>query len=91
MNKQEFIDLVASKTSLSKKDAGLAVNAFCDVVKEQLAQGEKISLVGFGTFEVSETRERVGRNPRTGETTTIPARKNPKLKFGKAVKDAVNQ
>ena len=89
MTKQEFIDAVAEKTELTKKDAALAVNAFCDVVAEQLAKGEKVSLVGFGTFEATEVGERKGRNPKDGSELIIPAHKNPRLKFGKAVKDSI--
>ena len=75
---------------LSPKDAEAAVKAFTDVVAEALKAGDKIQLVGFGTFEVSERAAREGRNPRTGETMTIEASKTPKFKAGKALKDLVN-
>ena len=90
MNKTELIDAMASKTGLTKKNAEAALNAFVETVSEQLAQGDKISLVGFGTFEVAERAEREGRNPQTGETMKIAASKAPKFKAGKALKDMVN-
>ena len=90
MNKTELIAAVAEKAVISKKDAERAVKAFTDVVSEELVNGGKIQLVGFGTFEVSERPAREGRNPRTGETMTIAATKTPKFKVGKALKDMVN-
>lgn len=90
MNKTEFISAIAEKAELSKKDAEKALKAFTDVVEEELKKGEKIQLVGFGTFEVSERSAREGRNPQTGETMKIEACKAPKFKAGKALKDAVN-
>ena len=90
MNKTELIAAVAEKAEISKKDAEEAVKAFTDVVSEELVNGGKIQLVGFGTFEVSERPAREGRNPRTGETMTIAATKTPKFKVGKALKDMVN-
>ena len=90
MNKPELIAAVAEKAEISKKDAEKAVKAFTDVVSEELVNGGKIQLVGFGTFEVSERPAREGRNPRTGETMTIAATKTPKFKVGKALKDMVN-
>ena len=90
MNKAELVAAMAEKTELSKKDAEAAVKAFTDVVAEALKAGDKIQLVGFGTFEVSERAAREGRNPRTGETMTIEASKTPKFKAGKALKDLVN-
>ena len=90
MNKTELIAAVAEKAEISKKDAEKAVKAFTDVVTEELVNGGKIQLVGFGTFEVSERPAREGRNPRTGETMTIAATKTPKFKVGKALKDMVN-
>ena len=90
MNKTELIAAVAEKAEISKKDAEKAVKAFTDVVSEELVNGGKIQLVGFGTFEVSERPAREGRNPRTGETVTIAATKTPKFKVGKALKDMVN-
>lgn len=90
MNKTELVAAMAEKTELSKKDAEKALKAFTDVVAEELKKGEKVQLVGFGTFEVAEREAREGRNPRTGETMTIAASKSPKFKAGKALKDAVN-
>ena len=90
MNKTELIAASAEKTELSKKDAEKALKAFTDVVEEELKKGEKIQLVGFGTFEVSERAAREGRNPQTGETMQIAASKSPKFKAGKALKDAIN-
>lgn len=89
MNKSELVYAVAEKAELSKKDAESAVSAVIAAVTEALAAGEKVQLVGFGTFEVRERAERVGRNPQTKETITIPASKNPVFKAGKALKDAV--
>ena len=90
MNKTELVAAVAEQAGLSKKDAEAAVKAFTDVVAEALKAGNKIQLVGFGTFEVSERAAREGRNPRTGETMIIEASKTPKFKAGKALKDLVN-
>ena len=90
MNKTELIAAVAEKAELSKKDAEKAVKAFTDVVSEELVNGGKIQLVGFGTFEVAERPAREGRNPRTGETMKIAASKSPKFKAGKALKDSLN-
>ena len=90
MNKTELIDVMASKTGMTKKNAEAALNAFVETVSEQLAKGDKISLVGFGTFEVAERAEREGRNPQTGETMKIAASKAQKFNAGKALKDSVN-
>ena len=90
MNRTELVAAMAEKTQLSKKDADLALKAFIDVVSEEMQKGEKVLLVGFGTFEVSERAAREGRNPQTGETMTISASKSPKFKAGKALKDLVN-
>lgn len=90
MNKTELVAAIAEKTELSKKDAEKALKAFTDVVAEELKKGEKIQLVGFGTFEVAERPAREGRNPRTGETMKIAASKSPKFKAGKALKDSLN-
>ena len=90
MNKTELVAAIAEKAGLSKKDAEGAVKAFTDTVAEQLKAGEKIQLVGFGTFEVAERAARTGKNPQTGEAIKIPASKAPKFKAGKALKDTVN-
>ena len=90
MNKTEFIAAVAEKAEISKKDSEKALKAFVDVVAEQLKAGDKVQLVGFGTFEVSERAAREGRNPQTGKTMSIPASKAPKFKAGKALKDSIN-
>lgn len=90
MNKTEFIAAVAEKAEISKKDSEKALKAFVDVVTEQLKAGDKVQLIGFGTFEVSERAAREGRNPQTGKTMTIAACKAPKFKAGKALKDAIN-
>ena len=81
MNKMELVSAIAEKSDLSKRDAEAALNA--------LKKGEKIQLVGFGTFEVSERAERTGRNPQTGEEMVIPASKMPKFKVGKLLKDSI--
>ena len=90
MNKTEFIAAVAEKAEISKKDSEKALKAFVDVVTEQLKAGDKVQLVGFGTFEVSERAAREGRNTQSGKTMTIAACKAPKFKAGKALKDAIN-
>ena len=90
MNKTELIAAMAEKTELTKKDTERALKAFIDVVTDELKQGEKVQLVGFGTFEVSERPERKGINPKTKATITIPASKAPKFKAGKALKETVN-
>ena len=90
MNKTELVAAIADQAEISKKDAEKALKAFTDVVAEELKKGEKIQLVGFGTFEVSERAARTGRNPQTGAEMTIPASKAPKFKAGKALKDSLN-
>ena len=89
MNKTELIAAVAAKTDLSKKDADAAVSAVLGAITDALKAGDKIQLVGFGTFEVRNRAAKQGRNPRTGETMTVPASKVPAFKAGKALKDAV--
>ncbi|MBD9017880.1 MAG: HU family DNA-binding protein [Coprococcus comes] len=90
MNKAELVAAVAEQADISKKDAEKVLKAFVDVVTEEMKKGEKVQLVGFGTFEVSERAAREGRNPQTGKTMKIEACKAPKFKAGKALKDAVN-
>ena len=90
MNKTELVAAVAEKAELSKKDAEKALKAFVDVVSEELVKGEKVQVVGFGTFEVTERKEREGRNLQTREPMIIPASKAPKFRPGKALKDMVN-
>ena len=89
MNKTELIAAVAEKTDLSKKDADAAVSAVLGAITDALKAGDKIQLVGFGTFEVRNRAAKQGRNPRTGETMTVPASKVPAFKAGKDLKDAV--
>ena len=90
MNKAELTDAVAASANLSKADAGNAVDAVFDAIEAALAKGDSISLIGFGTFSVSNRAARTGRNPRTGETIQIAASRAAKFKAGKALKDAVN-
>ena len=90
MNKAELVAAIAEKTEVSKKDSEKALKAFIDVVTEELKKGEKVQLVGFGTFETSKRAAREGRNPQTGETMKIAASVAPKFKPGKALKDAMN-
>ena len=87
MNKTELVAAMAKETNLSKKDVEAVLKSFIDVVSEELKKGEKVQLVGFGTFEVSERAAREGRNP---QTMKIEASKAPKFKAGKALKDMVN-
>ena len=89
MTKSEIVAAVADKANLTRKDAEIAVEAFLDCIAEGLANNEKVVLSGFGTFEVRERVERTDRNPRTGETITIPGQKTPAFKAGKVLKDAV--
>ena len=90
MNKTQFIEAIAAKADIKKKDAEAAVNAMTEVIAEALKAGEKIKLVGFGTFEVKERAAREGRNPKTGETIQIAASKSPAFSAGKGLKDAIN-
>lgn len=90
MKKSELVAAIAEKTDLTKKDAEKALKAFTDVVAEELKKGGKIQLVGFGTFEVAERKERECINPRTKEKVKVPATKAPKFKAGSALKDFVN-
>ena len=89
MTKIELINAVAAKADLKKKDADAAVNAVFDAIQDCLASGEKVQIVGFGTFEVKERAERQGRNPFSGETITIGASKHPAFTAGKSLKEAV--
>ncbi|HBL35831.1 MAG TPA: DNA-binding protein [Firmicutes bacterium] len=91
MTKTELIDQVAEKSSLTKKDSGKAVDAIFSVMTEALSKGDKVQLVGFGSFEVKERSARTGRNPQTGATIEIKARKVPVFKPGKALKEAVDR
>ncbi|MCC8028419.1 MAG: HU family DNA-binding protein [Lachnospiraceae bacterium] len=90
MNKTELAAEMAKKSGLSRKDAEKALAAFTETVKEALQNGEKVQLIGFGTFEVSERAEREGHNPSNGDKIIIAACKVPKFKAGKALKDAIN-
>ena len=90
MNKSEMIDMVAEAADISKAAAGRAVDAVFEGISITLKSGDSVTLVGFGTFSVSDRAARSGRNPRTGETIQIKASKMPKFKAGKALKDAVN-
>ena len=90
MNKTEFIAAVAEEAGLSKTDAAKAVKAFTDVVTEEMKKGEKVQLIGFGSFEVSKRPAREGINPATKEKITIAAANVPKFKAGKALKEALN-
>lgn len=89
MNKTELVSAVAEKTGLSKKDSDAAVNATIDAITESLKNDDKVTLVGFGTFEVRARAERMGKNPQTGEAIKIAASKVPAFKAGKALKDAL--
>lgn len=91
MNKTELVAAVAEKAEVTKKDADKVVTALLDTVTEALAEGDKIQIVGFGTFEVRARDAREGKNPRTGEKITIAASKVPAFKAGKALKDIVNK
>ena len=90
LNKQELVANVAEQASLTKKDAEKAVNAVFEAIKSALSEGDRIQLIGFGTFEVKDRKARKGRNPQSGEEIDIPASKTPVFKAGKALKDSVN-
>lgn len=90
-NKAELVEAVAKKTGFTKKESANAVNAVFEALQDIIASGDKISLVGFGSFDTVERGERTGRNPQTGEPMTIPARTVPHFKAGKGLKEAVNK
>ena len=89
MNKTELIAAIAAKSNLTKKDSELALTAALEAITEALVEGDKVQLIGFGTFETKKREAREGRNPRTGETIKVPASKAPVFKAGKALKDKV--
>ncbi len=91
MNKSELVAAIAEQSGASKKDTEKVLKAFVDVVTEELKKGEKVSFVGFGTFEVSERAARKGINPKTKEEIEIAASKSPKFKAGAALKNAINE
>ena len=91
MNKSDLVAAVAAKTGSTKKDAEASINAFVDTVSGALVKGDKVQLVGFGSFEVRKRAARKGRNPQTKEEIKIPASKAPVFKAGKALKDLVNK
>ena len=91
MNKAELIEAISNETNCQKKDIDTVLNAYVNVVTNTLKKGEKIQLVGFGTYEVLNRSARIGRNPSTGEEMKIPAARIPKFKAGKRLKDAVNK
>lgn len=90
MTKSELINQIAEKSELTKKDAEKAFSAVVSSITDALVSGEKVQIVGFGTFEVRDRKEKLSKNPQTGETITVPAKKAPAFKAGKALKDAVN-
>ncbi len=90
MNKTQLIEVIADKSGLKKKEAEAALNAMTEAITEALKAGDKVQLVGFGTYEVKARAARSGRNPKTGETIQIAASKHPAFTAGKALKDAVN-
>lgn len=91
MTKSELIEKVAEKTGMTKKDSGKAVDAVLEAITKALGKGEKVSLVGFGTFDVRKRAARMGRNPQTGKAIKIAARKVPAFKAGKSLKEAVGK
>ena len=90
MNKQELIAAVAAEANITKADAGKAVDAMTATITKALKKGDSVTLIGFGTFKVSQRAARTGRNPQTGKELKIAARKAPGFSAGKALKDAVN-
>ena len=91
MTKADLVKAVSEKANCPKKDAEMAINTVIDCITDAVAQGEKVQIVGFGTFEVRERGEKKCKNPRTGEAMITPAKKAPVFKAGKALKDAVNK
>ena len=91
MNKMELVAAAAEKAGMTKKDADAAIRAMLEAIEEALVKGEKIQLMGFGTFEIRERPARQGKNPRTGEAVSIPAARVPVFKAGKALRDAVGK
>jgi len=91
MNKNDLIEVIAAASEVSKAAATRALDAVIDAISSSLAKGDPVTLVGFGTFDVSSRKERAGRNPQTGETITIPAAKVPRFKAGKHLKEQVNK
>ncbi|CBL17175.1 MULTISPECIES: HU family DNA-binding protein [Ruminococcus] len=91
MTKADLVKAVSEKANCPKKDAEMAINTVIDCITDAVAQGEKVQIVGFGTFEVRERGEKKCKNPRTGEEMITPAKKAPVFKAGKALKDAVNK
>ncbi len=89
MNKSELIGVVSEKTEISKKDTEKVINAVLETITDELSKGDKIQLVGFGTFEVRERKAREGRNPATGDTIKIPTSKVPAFKAGKTLREKV--
>ena len=90
MTKSELINQIAEKSELTKKDAEKAFSAVVSTITDALVSGEKVQIVGFGTFEVRDRKEKLSKNPQTGEAIKIPASKAPKFKAGKALKDSIN-
>jgi len=90
MNKSELVSAVAGKTGLTQKDSGAAISAVFDIISDTLTAGEKVQLVGFGSFEVKAREARMGRNPKTREPMQIQASKSPVFRAGRGLKDAVN-
>ncbi len=91
MNKSQLIDAISEKAGINKNEAQAALEAITQSIEEALSQGEEVSLIGFGTFKVTERAARTGRNPKTGETMQISASRSPSFKAGKALKEACNQ
>ena len=91
MNKTDLVNVVAAETKVAKKDVDAVIAATVKAITEALKDGDKVALIGFGTFEVKATAAREGRNPKTGETITIPASKKPAFSASKALKDIVNE
>ena len=90
MNKNDLIAAIAESTEIDKKDVKAVIDSMTEIITEELKKGEKVQLIGFGTFEAAERGARTGRNPNTGETIQIAASRSPKFKPGKAMKDAIN-
>lgn len=91
MNKTDLVNVVAAETNVAKKDVDAVITATIKAISDALKEGDKVALIGFGTFEVKATAAREGRNPKTGETITIPAAKKPAFSASKVLKDSVNE
>ncbi len=91
MNKKQVVSEIGRRTGLTRKEAGKALNCFCDIVSEELVAGSRVQISGFGAFEVRDRAARMGKNPKTGESIMVPATKVPVFKAGKPLKNSIDR